>query len=189
MPTIGLFSQQYWNGNRHTNVVIPPLGVTGGGYPLWQSAVSMAIWGPPLDLLRVYWARLRWAWLVLRLLWAAPDDDRDWLVSWVRSLPSYTARERYVFDELRGLMASDTWPKAQLAVAQTATTLGFNEPKFWKGLSTMVHATPGKAAQHFRHLEALKNLQALGVSLSSHQMNLVIEAAYHDFTQIPKRTV
>ena len=197
MPTVGFFGQQYWNGNRHTNVVVPPPDSSMGGYPLWQSSVSIVVFGPPLNLLRVIWRRFRFVLSLVPLLWWTAESDRVWVRTWLKgwpgywleAWPGYSPQERYVFDELATLFVSDTWPKAQQAVAQTATTAGFNEPKYWKGLSTMVHATPGKAAQHFRHQDAVRNLQTLGVDRSSHEMNFVVEAAYHAFTQIPKRTV
>jgi hypothetical protein len=187
MPTLGCFSQQYWNGNRHTNQVIVPLKAGGGGYPLWQSSVAFGLF--PMEALRTGWAKVRWCASLVRLVWRIDPRDRGWLRDWIVDLPAFTPQERYVYDELRHLMASPLWPVAQHAVKATATTQGFNEPKFWKSISAKVHTDPGHAAQLFRHLHAVQQLQEILPALSSHQRNLVIEAAYHAFTQIPKRTV
>lgn len=189
MPTVGLFSQQYWNGNRHTNIVITPLGASGGGYPLWQSAVSVSVFGPPLDVLKGLWYRAKWSLAMLRVLWAVPVKDRDYVTHWLRYLPTVPREERYVLTQAQRLMTSTVWPMARAEVAKTATTLGFNEAKFWKALSTKAHADRGHAAQYYRHLQATDALRERFPLMSSHDLNFVIEAAYHAFTQQPKKTV
>lgn len=187
MPTVGLFSQQYWNGNRHTNQVITPLAPGKGGYPTWQSSVSMTL--IPVEAIRVFSARVRWCWAMLRALWRVPTRDRGWVRDWLDALPTLSREERYVCDELRHLLAAPLWQDARQAVARTATTQGFNDAKFWKSISTKVHADPGHAAQLFRHLHAVQQLKDRDPSVSSHARNFAVEVAYHAFTQIPKRTV
>lgn len=187
MPTLLGFHAQYWENNRHRGTVTPAASTRRGAYPLWQSSViHMVAFGP---MLSAFWAKLQWIWQAFKLLWYVDRADQGQVLDWIERWPRYSPQERHVFLRLVQLMGDPAWIDARQAVRATATTLGFNEPAFWKGLSRALKDNPGSAQNTFRHLYAVQILRTSGRVLSNPDLHLLTEAAYHAFTAEPKRTM
>jgi hypothetical protein len=85
-------------------------------------------------------------------------------------------------ERAQSLMNHPAYPFAQEAVRKTATTLGFNRPEAWQGLSRHMKASPGRAENVFRHMNACQIVRNTAPStLTNPDCNLLVELAYHDF--------
>lgn len=162
MPT--LWAHRVYFNNSST-VVAPTLADSGGGYPRWQAS-NIAI-GSLFGALHVYLERV-WAWLV---------------VQWRRLRPAPApAPPAGVRDHVDALLAHSAYPAALAAVEKTATTLGFNRPEAWQGLSRHMKSSPGRAENVFRHLEACRiTRETCGSTLTNPDCSLLVELAYHDW--------
>lgn len=192
MPSVGLFHEQYWNNNRHTNIVVVSAPKSAGGYPLWQSSVSVhsVAFAPPLDPLYRLWARLRWLWAMVRVLWSTPVADRDWTLTWASRLQRLSEADSAAFDHLWDLAQSPAWNAAVHAVEQTWTTPAFTTDfKLWKAITAKTAANAGESIRLYRHLDAVQHLNAQGVDVPLHDLHFLLEAAYVVFAARPKRTV
>lgn len=162
MPT--LWAQEFYFNNSST-VVAPTLEASPGGYPRWQASV-IAVGSFPGQL-HTLWERCG-AWvqaLVRRFRRQRPEVSSDPVEAKVQALLNHPA-----------------YPFAQAAVRQTATTLGFNRPEAWTGLSREMKADPGRAENVFRHLRACSVVRATAPStLTNPDCNLLVELAYHEF--------
>lgn len=168
MPTVGPFHNLYWNDQPASTVVITPPGSGKAGYPGWQSAViAPSLFGAIGAVIDLWMERLRWA---LRLLRRVKGLDRE---------------QRLILERVLGSLESPAYPVARLAVRQTATTLGFNRPEAWKPLGTALKASPGRAENTFRHLNACTllrdTLRAKGSTVTNPEMHLSVELAYQGF--------
>jgi hypothetical protein len=89
-----------------------------------------------------------------------------------------------VLTRATALLQHPAYPAALEAVQQTATTLGFNRPEAWQGLSRVMKASPGRAENIFRHMRACELTRELSPStLTNPDCNLLVELAYHDWAR------
>ena len=163
MPTLGGFHTFYWE--TFSTVVTPPPGQGRGGYPLWQASV---IAPSGLGMLGAWWdtqyARLQWFWRFLKRMHRLDTERRSVLLRVLETLES------------------PAYGTARSAVRTTATTLGFNRPEAWKGLSRHLKDSAGRAENTFRHLEACRLLREQANStLTNPQQHLTVELAYQGF--------
>jgi hypothetical protein len=183
-PVIGEFHGHYWNLSDSYAAPVAPAG--RGGYPAWQSAVtSMIVFGPPLDVMRDLWRRLRWLVRLLVWGWRVPHEERDWALLTLRQVRALGREERAVVGQALTLMASPTWPTARVIVRTTAQTLGFNRPEAWLPYARALKAEPGQAENTFRHLKSVHDLkaqaQAASSTVTNPQAHFLIELAYQGF--------
>ncbi len=168
MPPVGLFHTFYW---EFSDTVVPPVLAPGfGGYPMWQaSVVAPSLLGVVGAWIDTRWEQIRWFWSLCRRVHELRKPQRDVLM------------------RVLGLMEHPNYPIARTAVRTTATTLGFNDPKMWKGLSTHMKAVPGRAENEYRHLNACALTRQAGSTMTNPTCNLLVELAYHEYTVQPWR--
>lgn len=159
MPTLWAH-QNYFNNS--STVVPQALAPSKGGYPLWQAS-GIAV-GSLFGALQPYWERLV-AWL---------------LSKWVRQV--VVTAPTGVIAHAENLLNHPAYPFAQAAVRRTATTLGFNRPEAWQGLSRQMKSSPGHAENIYRHMQACQwTRDTAGSTLTNPECNLLVELAYQDF--------
>lgn len=158
MPT--LWAHQTYFNNSST-VVAPTLAPSQGGYPLWQAS-GIAV-GSLFGGLQPYWERF--------VLWLR--------AMWPRKAPAVSDP---VLGRAAVLLSHPAYPFAQAAVRRTATTLGFNRPEAWQGLSRQMKSSPGHAENIYRHMQACQwTRETAGSTLTNPDCNLLVELAYHEF--------
>lgn len=165
MPVVGEFHTFYWE-NSDTNVTPiltpPPLG----GYPTWQSVVTV---GSGFGGLEPFYTQavdaVKWFWTLFR---RSRRMDRRGRAAVLRTIDA---------------VQHPAYPLAYAAVKQTATTLGFNRPDRWTELSRGLKRDPGTTENMYRHLEACRLLKAnlLTSSLTNPETNLIVELAYQAY--------
>lgn len=167
MPLVGEFHQKYWNLSD-TN--LPPVHFGRGGYPIWQASV---ITPSLLGMLG--------AWLDTKL-----EQFRWWRAIYRRISVLDRERRAVVLLTLEAL-EHPAYTSAQVAVRQTATTLGFNRPEAWTELSRQMKGAPNRSENVYRHLLACRKvdtaLRAQGSTLTNPELNLTTELAYHGFAR------
>jgi hypothetical protein len=155
------FQQNYW---MFSDTTVPPLRITQGGYPGWQASVVASVFGTLWQQAGEYLQRWRW---VVRL---------------VRRIRALSADREQVLLRALDVLEHPAYPSAQIAVRETATTLGFHDPQAWKPYSQMLKADPGRADNVFRHVRACERTRAIAAStLTNPTANLLVELAYQDF--------
>ena len=83
-----------------------------------------------------------------------------------------------------GLLESQAFPHAVVAVKDTQRSLGFNRPEAWIPYSRMLKSDPKRAENLFRHVKACERTKSLmGSTLRNPDMNLLVELAYHAVSQ------
>ena len=173
----------YWNLSDTT---VPPLRLSRGGYPAWQSAatVAMVAFAPPWSLLRPWWERLKWSWRLWRRIRRVPATDQVLIETWIARLQAADMEQRAVLERVIWSMRPEVWSEARRCVRETAVTLGFNRPEAWIPYGRALKADPGQAENTFRHLRSVHELRATlrgtgaGTHLSNPDANLTIELAY-----------
>jgi len=203
MPT--LWAHTHYFATSDT-IAPTPLAPTKGGYPLWQAS-GFAV-GSLFGGLQVFWDRLVWWFSV----WGKRAEieralhppkpgvvykfvDRPIIVPSppqviIKESPPIT-HEVTVEKPLSGVLAESqrllnhpAYPHALEAVQKTATTLGFNRPEAWQGLSRHMKSSPGRAENVFRHLEACRlTRETAGSTLTNPDCNLLVELAYHEWSK------
>lgn len=168
MPTVGPFHNLYWDGGTSTAVAGGPSGLTRGGYPAWQAGViAPSLFGMVGAWIDAALVKYRWRRRVVQRIEALNDEQRA------------------VLDGVIVSLESPAYPVARAAVRQTATTLGFNRPEAWIELSRAMKASPGRAENTYRHLNACTvlrdTLRQQGSTLTNPQMHLAVELAYQGF--------
>ena len=195
MPTIGGFHAKFWKARA--NVPPPPGTATGWMYPGVQSVVTMhmAVFGVPFDLLRPFWAQLRWSWGLVRRLWhwRAPAQ-RARLALWIARLETLDEPQQLALERAVAVITSSAWASARLAVQACATTPKFHQPEQWVAYGRAIKANPGQAQNVYRHLKAVQDVRGLSdgeAPLSNPDAHLVVELAYQAFAAIgrPERKV
>lgn len=160
MPTLWAHTNYFATSDT---IAPTPLGPTHGGYPLWQASNSAV--GSLFGGLQPYWERLV-----------------AWLRSWRRQTVQPTSGSP--LERAEALLQHPAYPFALEAVKKTATTLGFNRPEAWQGLSRQMKSSPGRAENVFRHLNACQLVRETAPStLSNPDCNLLVELAYHEFAR------
>lgn len=164
MPVGGEFHTFYW---ENSDTVVPPVRISKGGYPAWQSAVVL---GSGLGGAALYWE--------------AFCDWIGWACRLIRRSHRYDLERRAIVLKALDALEHPSFPTAQKAVRKTAVTLGFNRAESWKDLSREIKSDPGRAENAFRHLEAMRLLRVNNVesTLSNPHQNLIVELAYQGFT-------
>ena len=168
MPT--LWSHRaYWAAS---DTAVAPVRISRGGYPGWQQTQQRAVFlASVFGALQALYDRVRerlrlWWRLTLRIERLSLDR---------RALILYTLET----------IDRPAYVEAQHAVKATATTLGFNRPEAWKGLSHAIKRDPGQAENTFRHLNACEILdresRAHGSTLSNPERHFLVELAYQDY--------
>lgn len=176
-----------------------PLGPTHGGYPLWQASNTAV--GSLFGSLQAFWERFVW-WVGLwgkraeierALHPPAPGVvykyvDRPVIVeAHPKVITERVEVERPLtgtVEKAQALIQHPAYPHAIEAVKKTATTLGFNRPEAWQGLSRHMKASPGRAENVFRHMEACRLMrETCGSTLTNPDCNLLVELAYHEFSR------
>lgn len=175
------------------------LGSLGGGlHPYWE---RFAWW---LSFLRRVWRlprSLRGALdaFVDELLWPVgqvvradgvrtrqdvPHPTIERVASLVNRTPAAAVPVPALLLKTAKLLRHPAYPAAQAAVRKTATTLGFNRPEAWQGLSRQMKSSPGSAENTYRHMQACQWTK-LGASstLTNPDCNLLVELAYHEFAE------
>jgi len=163
MPTLWAH-QNYFNNS--STVVPQALADSGGGYPRWQASVIAV--GVFPGQLQVLWERLI-----------------AWLRSWRRRQAPLVLvpPQSTLIQRIEALRTHPAYPHALQAVQQTATTLGFNRPEAWQGLSRVMKASPGVAENTYRHMRACELTRAASPStLTNPDCNLLVELAYHEWS-------
>lgn len=175
MPVVGEFHGFFWDGvpGSTAGQPQPPGGPTRPGYPGWQvSVIAPSLFGVIGAWLDTRWAQVKW-WLWFGRRVNALDRER-----------------RAVLLTVLDRLDSPAYPLAQAAVRQTATTLGFNRPEAWIQLSREIKASPGRAENQYRHLNACTLLnaasRAAGSTLSNPVQHLTVELAYTGFAAMGK---
>lgn len=167
MPLVGEFHQKYWNISD-TN--LPPVHIGRGGYPIWQASV---ITPSLLGMLG--------AWLDTKL------EQFRWWRALYRRVTVLDRERRAVLLLTLDTLEMPAYTSAQVAVRQTAVTLGFNRPSAWTELSREVKDSPTRAENNYRHLLACRKVnlatRAQGSTLTNPELNLVTELAYHGFSR------
>lgn len=163
MPTLWAHRLYF---NVSSTVVPPTLAPSKGGYPLWQAS-GFAV-GSLFGGLQRYW-----------------EDLTAWIVSVYRRFrpapPPPLPREPILL-HAHALTQHPAYPHAVAAVAKTATTLSFNRPEAWQGLSRQMKSSPGRAENVYRHLLACQlTRETAGSTLTNPDCNLLVELAYHDW--------
>ena len=196
MPTLWAHTNYFATSDTRAPT---PLAASEGGYPRWQASVIAT--GSLFGGLQAWWEHLVW-WIGL---WGRRADieralhpptpgvvyqyvDRPVIVE----APPRVITERVEVDKpltgalasAQGLMAHPAYPAAVEAVKKTATTIGFNRPEAWQGLSKQMKSSPGRAENTFRHLYACQlTRETAGSTLSNPDCNLLVELAYHEFAK------
>ena len=165
MPTLWAHRTYF---NNSSTVVPPTLAASDGGYPRWQASV-IAVGAFPGHL-QVLWERLKAWWRPVRIVEVpvpvAPDvvyvpvapktkvrKRVTALVQWARQArKAKPAPPVSVLEHVKALRAHPAYPIALQAVAETATTIGFNRPEAWQGLSRQMKSSPGRAENTYRHM-------------------------------------
>jgi len=208
MPTLWAHGLYF---NNSSTQVAPTLAASGGGYPLWQSGVILpSLFGGLqiawerlkwwLSLVRRVWSlplflRPELDWRVDRL--AGPVATvkqmqrqtirRRSLIQWLahptlKKKPAMPVEAPMLLFKTGALLNHPAYPIAQQAVRKTATTLGFNRPEAWQGLSRQMKSSPGYAENIYRHMQACQWTKAEAPStLTNPDCNLLVELAYHEF--------
>src|SRR5438045_3184494 len=101
----------------NTDTRVAPVRTSRGGYPGWQITVIGSLWGAVWEYLLTALEKISWSWRLIRR---------------VRRMPRLS--QAVVFRVLDSLESRNFEP-AQVAVKQTARTIGFNNPEAWKALS------------------------------------------------------
>lgn len=172
MPTIGAFHGFYWmTGDAAPG---PPAGgVSPPVYGTWQASVVV---GSLFGAIGARWDAFRAA---VRYWWGLKTR-----------IERLDGERRAVLFATLDLLESVHFPRAQVAVRETATTLGFTRPEAWLALSRAIKADPGRAQNVFRHLEAMRRLRvasdAAGEVVSNPVQNFAIELAYQGFARMGK---
>lgn len=199
MPTLWAHTNYF----ATTSTVVPAaLGASNGGYPLWQA--SGIATGSLFGGFQAYWERLVW-WV--KLWWGTPRADIE------RGLhpptpgvvyefvdrpvivpsPPQIIKEQVIVEpqalgqavaKAQDLTKHPAYPFALEAVKKTATTLGFNRPEAWQGLSRHMKSSPGRAENVFRHMNACQlTRETAGSTLTNPDCNLLVELAYHEWSR------
>lgn len=187
-----------------STVVPPPVVSKGGGYPVWQAS-SVGV-GSLFGGLQGYWERLlAWAKVWKRLRHWSPERVTAALDRWEKPPAMVVPQPAIVVPQptiikvktepepepaplpaalaqAERMLNHPAYPFAVEAVKKTATTLGFNRPEAWQGLSRHMKASPGRAENVFRHMEACRiTRETCGSTLTNPECNLLVELAYHDW--------
>lgn len=207
MPTLWAHTQYF----ATTSTVVPAaLADSGGGYPRWQAS-NIAL-GSLLGGCQAFWERFVW-WVGLWKRRAEIERALDALahpkapptpgIIYVPSAPvvriikepavPQVCKKPHAEDvpplsdltaRVDALTKHPAFPFALEAVKQTATTLGFNRPEAWQGLSRHMKASPGRAENTFRHMHACQlTRETAGSTLTNPDCNLLVELAYHAFAR------
>lgn len=166
----------YWVDQ--STVVAPPVVSKGGGYPMWQAG-PISVAGSLFGGLQGLWDRFMWWFqLYIRLKSWHPEQVHAALDRWETSSQAPDG----VVERVHALLNHSAYPSAQAAVRRTATTLGFNRPDAWQGLSRQMKSSPGRAENVYRHLQACEwTREGSPSTLTNPECNLLVELAYHDF--------
>lgn len=195
MPTLWAH-QNYFN---NTSTVVPPaLADSQGGYPRWQASVIAT--GSFPGQLQALWERLTAWWRPERVVEVPvvqtetvfvpvaakvkPKKRVGALVQWARRAKKVVPQApQPVMAKVAALRTHPAYPIALKSVAETATTLGFNRPEAWQGLSRQMKSSPGRAENTYRHMRACELVRAQSPStLSNPDCNLLVELAYHEWS-------
>lgn len=168
MPTVGSFHRKFWRSRN--NPLLPPGAPNPWQYPLWQAvsrsaAMSLVIFGPPLDVLRPLLAQ---AWLRLRRAWWA----------WYVGLEQLTPDDTLVIPRVLALVQSRYWDEACDRVRACATSPKFHQPEAWVEYSRAIKKDIGQAQNVFRHVRVVHELKAAHPELTNPEAHLVTELAY-----------
>lgn len=167
MPVQSWAHSQYWRFDD--GVGPPPAQPSRGGYPAWQSSV---IAGSLLGSLQAWYEHALWIWTWTRRLWGIPVERQRLL-------------ERIVV-----LTEHPAYPDAREAVTETAHVLGFNKPGAWGPLGHSLKERTDWAENTWRHLDAMKRLDAVatarGWRLTNPEKNALIELAYQSYAITPR---
>lgn len=119
------------------------------------------------------------------LLWERFADAWGWFWTLFRRTLRYDTEQRRVVLKTLTALEHPAYGVAQHAVRKTATTLSFNRPESWIGLSRAMKSSPGNAENTYRHLEACRLTRAnlLNSTVTNPQCNLIVELAYHGFAK------
>lgn len=148
----------------HSDTVVPPPTTSQGGYPGWQASVVASLFGTLWEQARTYVARWRWAYRFLQRV-RQLDADRQAVV--LRAVD---------------LLEHGAYPAAEVAVRETALTLGFNRPEAWRPYSHMLKADAGRAENVFRHVRACElTRQYAGSTMTNPTVNAMVELAYQSY--------
>jgi hypothetical protein len=112
-----------------------------------------------------------------------PSAIRGWWQLGAR-VDRLSPNQRDVIRYALGLVESEAFPHALVAVKETQRSLGFNKPAAWIPYSRMLKSNPKRAENLFRHVQACERTKAtLPSTLSNPDMNLLVELAYHAVSQ------
>lgn len=209
MPTLWAHGLYF---NNSSTAVAPTLAASEGGYPRWQAsgiALGSLFGGVQVYWERLKWwlSVIRRVWSLPLFLRPEFDWRLDRIagpVTVVKALTQPAIRRRsfiqwlahprlkrkaaepvevpMLLTKAASLLNHPAYPVAQAAVRKTATTLGFNRPEAWQGLSRQMKASPGYAENIYRHMQACQWTKAEAPStLTNPDCNLLVELAYHEF--------
>lgn len=175
MPVVGEFHGKFWRARA--NIPPPPGAGNIWMYPCWQiSVVAMTIFGPPLDLIRVYWRHVLACIHVAQLLWRYRV--------WVMLFDGWDAEQRAVVNRAIAVMNHPTWTEARQRVRACAETPKFHQPEQWLAYSRAVKANAGHAQNIWRHVRVVLELKAADPTLTNPDAHLIAELAYQGFAAI-----
>lgn len=164
MPVVGTFHSKYWRARA--NGIIPPGKSNPWMYPQWQPAViAMAVFGPPLDLLKLFWARAKW-----------------WM-RWQRAIQGMGLEQILVLHRVMQRLTSPEWDLARSLVRTCAHTPDFHHQEAWVSYSRAMRANLGQTQNIFRHLTVIQGLQAQSL-LSNPEAHLLAQLAYEGFAAV-----
>ncbi len=166
MPTVGTFYTHFFGFSSTT--ATPVTGFVAG-YPSWQaSVIAPSLFG------------MIGAWIDTKVA------QFHWWQALYRRFQALGPEKQAVLYAVMDLMERPTYAVAGQAVRKTATTLGFNEPGAWIHLSRAIKASPGRAENQYRHLNACTILtdaakQNVCSTMTNPDLHLTVELAYRDF--------
>ncbi len=198
MPTLWAHRNYF---NNSSTFVTPALADSKGGYPRWQASVIAV--GTFPGQLQLLWDKVKAWWRPVRVIEVPvacepqvitqvvhvlqkpkPKPRIGALVRWARRAQKAPAPPVGVLAHVQALRDHPAYPVALDAVAQTATTLGFNRPEAWQGLSRQMKSSPGRAENTFRHMRACEIVRAQSPStLTNPDCNLLVELAYYEWAK------
>lgn len=179
MPIGAWAHVQFWSGSAD----VPPPIPSRPGYPGWQSGV---IAGSLLGGLQGVYDRAAWLCRWARLWWRCTPKQRAFLERHGEALTRLDGEQVLVVGRVLATLTSDPFVTARSSVRATATTLGFHEPRAWVQLSHALKARSDWAENSWRHLDAMRQLDAVYPNLSNPEKNLLIELAYVGFAVNPR---
>lgn len=180
MPLSGTSHQWYWRAKAN---VPPPVVISEGGYPLWQSAVTtptIVVIGLPGHLwsLVIVQAHRFWRWLrtipaSYRIGRRLRDDSASWC-----ELSRLDNSQLAVLCHTLSLLRSYAYPVALDAVTDTLNTPTMAQPEFWVAYGRVMKSNIGRALNVHRHVRVVETIRSADPLLSNPDLNLMAELAY-----------